>query len=30
MEKNGLIERLGHARIRVLDRDALRDLYVSQ
>ena len=30
MEKKGLIERLGHARIRVLDRDALRDLYVSQ
>ncbi|MCR5671981.1 MAG: Crp/Fnr family transcriptional regulator [Butyrivibrio sp.] len=30
MEKNGLIERLGHARIRVLDRDALRDIYVSQ
>ena len=30
MEKEGLIERLGHARIRVLDRDALRDIYVSQ
>ena len=30
MEKIGLIERLGHARIRVLDRDALRDIYVSQ
>ena len=30
MEKKGLIERLGHARIRVRDRDALRDLYVSQ
>lgn len=30
MEKDGLIERLGHARIRVLDRDALRDIYVSQ
>ena len=30
MEKSGLIERLGHARIRVLDRDTLRDIYVSQ
>lgn len=30
MEKNGLIERLGHARIRVLKRDVLRDLYISQ
>ncbi len=30
MEKMGFIERLGHARLRVLDRDALRDIYVSQ
>ncbi len=30
MEKKGLIERLGHARIRVLDRDTLREIYVSQ
>ncbi len=30
MEKRGLIERLGHARIRVIDRDALRNIYVSQ
>ena len=30
MEKLGFIERLGHARLRVLDRDALRDIYVSQ
>ena len=30
MEKEGLIKRLGHARIRVLDRDALRDMYISQ
>ena len=30
LEKTGLIQRLGHARIRVLDRDALRDIYVSQ
>lgn len=29
MEKDGLIERLGHARIRVLDRDALREIYIS-
>ena len=30
MEKEGLIERLGHARIKVLDRDALRDIYIYQ
>ena len=30
MEKLGFIERLGHARLRILDRDALRDIYVSQ
>ena len=30
MEKRGLIERLGHARIRVIDRDALRNIYISQ
>ena len=30
LEKMNFIERLGHARIRVLDRDALRDIYVSQ
>ncbi len=30
LEKMDYIERLGHARIRVLDRDALRDIYVSQ
>ena len=30
MEKKGLIERLGHARIRVMDRDALRNIYISQ
>ncbi len=30
LEKMEYIERLGHARIRVLDRDALRDIYVSQ
>ncbi len=30
LEKMNYIERLGHARIRVLDRDALRDIYVSQ
>ncbi len=30
LEKMKYIERLGHARIRVLDRDALRDIYVSQ
>ncbi len=30
MEKMGLIKRLGHARIQVLDRAALRDIYVSQ
>jgi CRP/FNR family transcriptional regulator len=30
MEREGLIERLGHARIRVLDRDSLKEIYVSQ
>ncbi|WP_026522381.1 MULTISPECIES: Crp/Fnr family transcriptional regulator [unclassified Butyrivibrio] len=30
MEREGLIERLGHARIRVLDRDGLKEIYVSQ
>ena len=29
MEKEGLIVRKGHARIRVLDRNLLRDIYVS-
>ncbi len=30
MEKMRLIERLGHARIKVLDRDTLREIYISQ
>ncbi len=30
MEKMGLIERRGHARIKVKDRDALREIYISQ
>ena len=30
MEKDGLIERVGHARIRVLDKNALKDIYASQ
>ena len=30
MEKSGLIERVGHAKIRVLDRDALREIYIYQ
>ena len=30
MEREGLIQRLGHARIRVLDRDSLKEIYVSQ
>ncbi len=30
LEKMGLIERRGHAKIKVIDRDALREIYVSQ
>ena len=30
LEKMGLIERKGHAKIKVIDRDALREIYVSQ
>ncbi|WP_026652644.1 Crp/Fnr family transcriptional regulator [Butyrivibrio proteoclasticus] len=30
MEKMKLIQRVGHAKLRVLDRDALREIYISQ
>lgn len=30
MEKMKLIQRIGHGKLRVLDRDALREIYISQ